>query len=102
MKKAAIIGMVLLATFLAVGTRYAIGSVNIGGLLPTNFVAAQVINQRCPLHIVPPEWIAGGDQTDILLNWPAAEVKARVGLIVLVWILGAGGLCSLFDRKPTT
>ena len=95
--------MVLLAMFLAaVGTKYAIRSVNIGELLPTNFVAAQVINQRCPLHIVRPEWIAGTDQTDILLKWPAAEVKARVALIVLVWILGAGGLCLLVDRKQTT
>jgi hypothetical protein len=102
MKRAAIIGIVMLATFLAVGTRYAIGSVNIGGLLPTNFVAAQVINQRCPLHIVQPEWIAGRDQTDILLKWPEVEVKARVALLLFVWILGAGGLCSLVDRKPTT
>jgi len=94
--------MALLAMFLAaVGTRYAVGSVKIGGLLPANFVAAQVINQRCPLHIVPPQWIAGSDQTDVLLKWPAAEVKARVGLILFVWILGAGGLCLLVDRKAT-
>ena len=102
MKSASIVSMVLLAMFLAaVGTRYAVGSVNIGGLLPANFVAAQVINQRCPSHIVPPEWIAGSDQTDILLKWPAAEVKARVALVVLLWVLGAGGLCSLVDRKLT-
>jgi hypothetical protein len=102
MKSASMMSMVLLAMFLAaVGTMYAIKSVNIGGLLPTNFVAAQVINQRCPLHIVRPEWIAGTDQTDILLKWPAAEEKARVALLLFVWILGAGCLCSLVDRKAT-
>ena len=43
--------MVLLVTLLAAsGAWYAIGSVNISGLVPTNFVAAQVIKQRCPVH----------------------------------------------------
>ena len=100
MKTPSFILMVLLLTLLtASGAWYAIGSVNISGLVPTNFVAAQVIKQRCPVHLVPPEWIAGKDQTDVLLNWPVAEIKARLTLLLIVWLLGVGGLIRLSARS---
>jgi hypothetical protein len=100
MKTPTFIVTVLLVTFLATaGAWYAIGSVNISGLVPTNLVAAQVIKQRCPVHLVRPEWIAGKDQTDILLNWPIAEIKARLTLLFIMWLLGLGGLFFLSARN---
>jgi hypothetical protein len=68
------------------------------GLLPTNFVAAKVIKQGCRVHLVRPEWVAGKEQTDLLLNWPVAEIKARLTLLLIVWLLGVGDLVRLSAR----
>jgi hypothetical protein len=100
MKTSSLILTVLLLTLAALaGAWYAIGSVNISGLLPTDFMAAQVINQRHPVHLVRPEWVAGKDQTDILLNWPVVEIKARLAFLLVVWLLGVGGLVRLSARS---
>ena|ERR1035438_3106173 len=90
-----ILTALLLTVTAAAGAWYAIGSVNVSGLVPTNFTAAQVIKERCPVHLVRPEWITGKDQMDVLLNWPVAEIKARLTVLLVVWLLGVGALVRL-------
>ncbi len=53
--------------FMAVAAaRYAVACVNISELLAVNFTAAEVIRERCPFHLIRPEWEAGKDQADML------------------------------------
>jgi hypothetical protein len=57
----------LLLTFVAAaGTWHSVASVNISGLLAANFMAAEVIWERCPFHLIRPEWVAGRSQADFL------------------------------------
>jgi hypothetical protein len=44
---------------------YAIATGSISELLAASFTAAEVIQERCPLQHVRPEWVAGKDQADI-------------------------------------
>jgi hypothetical protein len=67
----------------------AVASVRIRGLTPRSFIAAQVIQQRCPFHLVNPANIPGRDQADILNRWTLAEVRARVAVISCLWGLAA-------------
>ena len=66
---------------------YLIASVSIGGLLPYNFTATDVIQERCPFHLVPAAWVSGSDQADILMRWGFAETKARLTVLLALWIL---------------
>ena len=87
---------VLLATVVAVAAAwYAIASINLNGLLPTNWTAADVIRQRCPVHVVRPEWIRGTEQVDVLFTWAATETKARLALVCAFWLIAVGVLVPL-------
>ncbi len=78
----------LLTTVSAVATAYyAVASITLSGLWPSNWTAADVVRQRCPVHLVRPEWIKGTDQGDILFNWAVTEVRARLAVIVAFWVL---------------
>jgi hypothetical protein len=93
---------ILLVTILIVAAAwFAVGSVNISGLVATNLTAAEVIKQRCPLHLVRPDWVAGSDQTDILLNWPIAEMKARLAVLLVAWVLSAALIVRQHQRRQT-
>jgi hypothetical protein len=94
-----ILAVVLLTLVMATVAQYAIASINTSGLLPTDFKAADVITERCPLHLVRPRWVAGKDQADVLLNWPIAEAKARLLLLFVAWLLGVGVLVRLSARN---
>jgi hypothetical protein len=79
----------LLVTFAAMGSAYyAIGSVNISGITSNNFTAADIIRERCPVHLVRPEWVPGKDQGDMLLSWTVIEIKARLIILLILWMLG--------------
>ena len=91
---------VLLVTAAAVtAAYYAIASVNVSGLMSTNFCAADVIRERCPLHLVQPEWIAGTDQVDILLRWPITEMKARLAVLLVLWVFSVSIFAVQFRRR---
>jgi len=66
---------------------YAIASIDLSGLMASDFTAADVIRERCPVHLVKPGWIVGNDQFDILFRWNVAEIKARLAILLLLWIL---------------
>ncbi len=95
-----LLAVVLLTLVLAVAAWYAVASVNISGMMQTDFKAAEVIRARCPFHLVPPEWVAGKDEADKLLNWPISETKARLGLLLAVWVLSVTGFARLSVRSP--
>jgi hypothetical protein len=95
-----ILAVVVLTLVMAVAAWYAVASVNISGMMGTDFKAAEVIRERCPFHLVPPEWVAGKDETDKLLNWPISETKARLGLLLAVWVLSVAGFTRLSVRSP--
>jgi hypothetical protein len=78
---------------------YAIASVNVSGLMSTDFSAVDVIRERCPLHLMQPEWIAGTDQMDILLRWPIMEMKARLAVVLVLWVFGVSILAVQFRRR---
>jgi len=58
--------VLLLAFVAAAAAWYAIPSANTSGLLAANFTAAEVSRERCPFHLIRPEWVAGKDQADVL------------------------------------
>jgi hypothetical protein len=63
-----IVVLLLVTVVMAVAAWYGVASINLSGMPATNFTAAQVIRERCPFHVVRPEWVASKDETDILLN----------------------------------
>ena len=71
----------------AVAAYYLIVSVSVGGLMPYNSTAADVIQKSCPFHLVPAAWVSGSDQADILVRWSFAETKARLAVLLALWIL---------------
>jgi hypothetical protein len=100
MRTPCLILKVLLVTVAEVTAAYfAIASVNVSGLVSTNFSAADVIRKRCPLHLVQPEWVAGTDQVDILLRWPITETKARLAVLLVLWVLSVSIFAVQFRRR---
>ncbi|HTV61784.1 MAG TPA: hypothetical protein VMH30_04365 [Verrucomicrobiae bacterium] len=75
----------LVTTAAFVAGYYMIASVSIGGLMPYNFRAADVIRQDCPFHIIPVAMMSGSNQADILFRWSIAETYARLGALVALW-----------------
>ena len=65
---------------------YALTSLNVSGLMPAHFVAAEVVRTRCPFHLVPVEWVSGPDQITILNHWNVAEIRARLTLVLVMWV----------------
>lgn len=63
----------------------------VGGVMPVNFQAADIIKERYPLHIYPVDWVKGTDQHAILKTWISDEIKTRLALLALVWLV-----CMLF------
>ena len=78
---------------------YAVASINISGIRATDFSASNVINEHCPLHLVPPGWMPGKDQMHILLSWPAIETKARLMALAVVWAVSIFALIRWRSRK---
>ena len=91
--------VVLLSVVASLMTGFSVWSVaHIGWFgfgLPGDFTAADFIRERHPIHLVRPEWITGADQWDILIGWIMAEIKARVTVMLVLWIL----FVSFFVRQ---
>jgi hypothetical protein len=83
----------------AAATIYAVVSVQIGGMMNSDFTAAAVIQQRCPFHLVRPGWVTGTDQGDILLRWWFAEIRVRAAVLFLLWALTVGALVWQYFRR---
>jgi len=71
---------------------YAVASIQISGILPSDWTAADVIRARCPVHLVSPEWIRGGDQASILFSWATAELRVRLFVVCTLWLFALGAL----------
>jgi hypothetical protein len=76
----------------------AITSLDLGGFQSSNFQAADVIRQRCPIHLIKPEWMKGGEQGEILLKWMDVESKARVATFCWFWLFGVCLLLSCYKH----
>jgi hypothetical protein len=81
---------------------YAIASVNISGPINHDFTAVAIIRKRFPLHLVSPAWIVGGDQFDVLFRWNIAEIKARLTILLVLWVLAVSALVWRFTRRHAT
>jgi hypothetical protein len=79
---------------------YAVASVQVGGIVPSDRSAADIIQQRCPLHLVRPEWIKGSDQGDILFSWVVTEANARLLAVCAVWVIANGVFALRVSRSP--
>jgi len=78
---------------------YAIGTVNVSGLAPYDFSAAAIIKERCPFHLVRPEWVTGTDQGDILFRWATMEIRVRLIVLLGLWILSVSLLGWQYLRR---
>jgi hypothetical protein len=67
-------------------------SIQIGGLEPHSYLAAEIIRERFPVHLVNPATIHSHDQADILFRWKVAEIRARMGVVSLLWLLSVSTL----------
>jgi len=89
MKAKAFALQLLVATITAAAIAYyAVASVQMSGIVPSDWSAADVIQQRCPFHLLRPGWIKGSDQADILFTWTVVEMKARLLAVCGVWVIG--------------
>jgi hypothetical protein len=91
---------VLVATISAVTLAYyAAASVQVSGIVPSNWNAAEVIRQRCPFHLISAAWIRGGDPSDILFSWAVTETRARLLAVCSGWVIAIAVLGRLAYRR---
>ena len=82
-----------------VAAYYAIATLgNLNGIHSIGLTDADLIRQRCPIRLIQPEWVSS--QPDLLLNWAWAEMKARFGLVVVLWLCGVIVIVRCDLRKP--
>ncbi len=79
---------------------YAIGSVDVSGLVSSDWTVADVVRRRCPLHLIRPEWITGKDWGSTLSSWAATETRARLALVCVLWAGATGLLVWRALRRP--
>jgi len=61
---------------------------------------ADIIRQYWPHRLIQPEWIsAAGDKLDRLMKWHKYETIARLSVVILLWLIIAGGVAYRFDRR---
>jgi hypothetical protein len=58
-------------------------------LTSTGSSAADIIRQYWPHRLVEPEWVS--TTPDRLINWHLRETVARLGVVAVLWLLGATG-----------
>jgi hypothetical protein len=73
---------------------------NLNGIYSSGTTDTDLIRSRCPIRLIQPEWMSG--QPDILTNWILAEIRARQGLIAMLWLASASVLVWRDRRKETT
>jgi hypothetical protein len=79
---------------------FAVASIRVGGLLSSNWMAADVIRQQCPLHLVSPNWISGAEQADVLSGWYVTELRTRLDLVLAVWMIALSTFAWRLLRGP--
>jgi hypothetical protein len=79
---------VLLITLAAIACAYcAVAAMDVSGIAPTSWTAAELIRHRCPVRLIQPEWVSS--QPDTLMNWLAAELRARLAVVGVLWLIGS-------------
>jgi hypothetical protein len=69
-----------IVTALAFGVLvFAIGSIEISGIHSTSLSQADLIRERCPIHLISPNWLSD------ISDWFKAEIYARESVVVLLW-----------------
>jgi len=95
-----VLGCFLIMGGAATAAWCAVASIQISGILPSIWSAADVIRTHCPVHLVSSEWIRGGDQASILFSWATAELRARLLLVGALWLFAVGALFHrAFQRR---
>jgi hypothetical protein len=78
---------------------YAVFTIQLSGMHSRSWTDADLIRHRCPIRLIQPEWVSS--KPDRLMNWLAAEMKARFSLIGLMWLGGVGLICWRYRRERT-
>jgi len=94
-----LIKLILVTVAVPVAAYCLVGSVNISGLSDYNATAADIVRERCPIHLVPVAWVSGHDQADVLFNWCFAEIKARLAALLVLWGFSVGFFISQNWRR---
>ena len=76
---------------------YAVFTLNISGIYSSNLTDADLIRARCPIRLVQPEWVS--NQPDTLMNWCVAEMKARLILVLVLWLISVACLVWRYLKK---
>jgi hypothetical protein len=82
----ALVLLLLITASALMAAYYAIATINLNGIYPSNWTEAQLIHDRCRLRLVQPEWVSSN--SGITINWMIAETKARVAVIAILWLGG--------------
>ena len=64
--------------------------------------AADIIRQHWPHRLIQPEWVS--TTPDQLMNWHVAETRARLAIVIVLWLLTVGGFAYKLGthRRNTT
>ena len=73
-----------LATVAAAIAAFCACQIAVGGIHSTNTTEADLIRRCCSIRLIQPEWVSS--QPDLILNWAMAEIKARLALIMVLWL----------------
>lgn len=69
----------------------------LGGLRPIGWTPADAVNNRLPIHLIPPAWISGKDNFEIEMKWSIVELKARLAFILALWF---ASIVVLHKKSP--
>ena len=76
---------------------FAVTTVDLNGIYPTNWTDADLIRQRCHIRLIQPEWVC--DKPDTVMNWVTAELTTRMGLIAILWLASLSVIIWNFARN---
>jgi hypothetical protein len=102
MKTAILILKLLTLTAAAlVGLYIATTTLNIDGLHFADMSGPDLIQRRCPIHLVPVNWVHAVNPGELELKWLMLEFKARSSLLSALWLIGLGLLIRTHWRSIT-
>jgi hypothetical protein len=81
---------------LALGV-FAVATIQIGAIHPTSLSEAEIIRARNPVRLVSPDWVS---PTGDIFEWLKAETRARMALLVLLWLVGIVSVTLQHFRPP--
>lgn len=100
-------GLIVLSSVVALFAAYRTAFVmpmRLNGLSPAGETEADLIRHRYPLRLIQPEWMFESSSVKFndSVTWVIAEVKARLGGILLVWALAIVALVRRFNSAASS